>query len=208
MDPGRYGLEFADQSEKGQETQEIKGQVDLPFAETLAGGGWVEMMIVVPAFAKGKQSKPQVVLAMVFGVVSPGSEQVGDRVDGEGRVVQQNGGYEKSPYQGSDSGKSGPFLKPDGFAQKVANRSQQNDRNPIKPIEEIEFPEFQPVANLALERRNGIVGHEPEGVAPKETFGVRGMGVLFRIGMTVMPAVMSGPPKGASLTRTASNGGS
>ena len=36
------------------------------------------MMIVVPTLTEGEQSKPQVVFALIFGVVSPGAEQVGD----------------------------------------------------------------------------------------------------------------------------------
>ena len=106
MDPGRNCFQFADQSEKGHEPQEIKGQVYLPFSETLSGGGREEMMIVVPTFAEGQQSKPQVVFALVFGVVSPEPNRWAIELTAKGRVVQQDGGYEKSPNQGSDSGKT------------------------------------------------------------------------------------------------------
>lgn len=54
------------------------------------------VMVVVPAFAEGDQGEEEVVAAVVCGVVAAAAVHVGERVDGEGGVPDEDGTPEES----------------------------------------------------------------------------------------------------------------
>src|SRR5258708_29389435 len=89
--------EFADEAEPGEDFQGVKGEIDFPPIKTLAGRGHEVVMIVVPAFAEGDQGEQPVVLAGVGGPETGSSENVRERIDGEGAVPEEDGAEEKTP---------------------------------------------------------------------------------------------------------------
>src|SRR5258706_7919163 len=89
--------EFADDAEPREELQAVVGEIDLPPIKTLAGGGHEVVMIVVPAFAEGDQGEQPVVLAGVGGREAALAKDVGERIDGERAVPEEDGAQEKAP---------------------------------------------------------------------------------------------------------------
>src|SRR5216683_4783204 len=71
-------------AEPGQNLQRVISDVDLPPVEALARRGHEVMMVVVPAFAERQQCEQPVVLAGVTGFIAARTEEVRERIDGEG----------------------------------------------------------------------------------------------------------------------------
>src|SRR6266852_116996 len=77
-------------AEPGQNLQRVISDVDLPPVEALARRGHEVMMVVVPAFAERQQCEQPVVLAGVTGSIAARTEEVRERIDGEGVVPQEH----------------------------------------------------------------------------------------------------------------------
>src|SRR5262245_51554818 len=75
----------------------VVGDVDLPPEEALSGGARVMVVIVVPAFAERDESEEQVVAAVVARVVTAAAEEMPERVDGEGGVVDEHRAHAATP---------------------------------------------------------------------------------------------------------------
>ena len=55
------------------------------------------VVIIVPAFTESKECQEPVVFAGVRRFVTDGAEEVGERIDGEGVVPEQNGAQAEAP---------------------------------------------------------------------------------------------------------------
>jgi len=99
MDPFRYRLEIPHQTNFGHQPKHPEGGIKLPFPETLTNRAREKVMVVVPSLPKGDQCDPCVVATFVIGIESSLSEQVGDRVDREGPMIESDGWHQKSPGQ-------------------------------------------------------------------------------------------------------------
>ena len=75
------------QTDASQQLQEIIAKIDFPPEEALVGGALIAVVVVVPAFAEGREGHPQVVAALVGSGVPPTPEEMTHRVDRENRVV-------------------------------------------------------------------------------------------------------------------------
>ena len=68
--------EVPDEAEPGEGFERVISDVDFPPEEALTGAGHVMVMIVVPAFAEGHESKEPVVAAGVRGLVTARTEKM------------------------------------------------------------------------------------------------------------------------------------
>ena len=62
------------------------------------------MMVVVPAFAQGDQREPEVVAALVAGVVTLGAEQMRQGIDARRGMKQHGGAKDETPNEELQSG--------------------------------------------------------------------------------------------------------
>src|SRR5215467_4528735 len=96
-DMGGNLAEVPDDAQPGHDFQRVIGDVNLPPEETLARGGHEVVMVVVPAFAEGKQGEQPVVAAGVAGLIAARTEKVRKRIDGEGVVPEEYGAQAERP---------------------------------------------------------------------------------------------------------------
>src|SRR5678815_2237339 len=73
--------------------------IDLPAAQAVAGRGRERVVVVVPRLAEGERREPRQVARLVGGAERPPSEAVAERVDAEGRVMQQEDAHGSAPQQ-------------------------------------------------------------------------------------------------------------
>ena len=78
------------QANPAQGTEDGVSDVQLPPEETLVGRTLVMMVVVVPALAQGDQRQPEVVAALIDRGIPTPAEEMAERVDGEGAVIQQD----------------------------------------------------------------------------------------------------------------------
>ena len=79
--------------------QHVIRNVNLPPIESLPRGSRIIVMVVVPAFAQSDQRQPEIVSAVIAGVVALGAIHMRERIDRAGPMDQGDGGDEKSPDQ-------------------------------------------------------------------------------------------------------------
>ena len=77
--------------------QRVVGNVNLPPVEALARGSHVVVMVVVPAFAEREDGKQPVVAARVGRFIAARTEQVCERIDGEGVMPEERGAEAEAP---------------------------------------------------------------------------------------------------------------
>src|ERR1700690_1872273 len=97
VEPFGWGAQVPDDVEEGEEFEDVVGDVDFPPVEALAGADGVAVVVVVPAFAHGDEGEGEAVAAVVGGVEAAGADDVGEGVDAEGGVIDEDGAQEKSP---------------------------------------------------------------------------------------------------------------
>lgn len=102
QDAFRRTAQIPDQAEFFQDLQNVIRDVDLPPKEALVGARHVVVMVVVPAFTHGQKREPEVVAARVFRGVTTASPNVGERVDGEGRVQEETRRNDVAPQTSFD----------------------------------------------------------------------------------------------------------
>src|SRR5688572_18887299 len=64
-------------------------RVELPAAQSVTSGGRERVVVVVPGLAEGERREPGEVAGLIAGGERPPAEVVAERVDAEGRVVQE-----------------------------------------------------------------------------------------------------------------------
>ena len=122
-------------------------------------------------------------------------------------MVEQDGGKKETPGEHRESIHPSPCLEDCPFTKEVATKTEKKNGNPIIAVDETEFLKFCPVRNFFEKGGQGIVSHEPESVTPEKIFVVRRMGVVLGVGVPVMHAVVSCPPKGTALSGSTGNEG-
>ena len=86
--------------------------VELPPAHPVGGGGREGMVVVVPRLAEGQHRQPREVARLVVGVEAPAPEEVAQRVDREGHVVQDEQPHGAAPQQAGQRGGERPADQP------------------------------------------------------------------------------------------------
>lgn len=99
----RHVAKVADNSDGTQAPQYIVGHIDLPPFQSLARTRHVLMVIVVPAFAEGNESEQEIVAAIILGLESPRAPQMGQGIDRERAVPQEDGRKHESPHEHSEA---------------------------------------------------------------------------------------------------------
>jgi hypothetical protein len=158
------------------------------------------MVIVVPALTEGQQRQPDVVAAIVLGVITTSSETVRQRVDGDGGMEQHHRGDEKAPDQHLPACRSKPWRnvmqQHTQCVQTDGERDWNRDVIAIKPAQ------FRILRQIRHSRQVGAEvarGQKPADVAPQEPENARGMRVLWRVGVAMMMPMMGRPPQRSAL---------
>ena len=86
--------------------------VELPPAHPVGGGGREGVVVVVPRLAEGQHRQPREVARLVVGVEAPAPEEVAQRVDREGDVVQDEQPHGAAPQQAGQRGGERPADQP------------------------------------------------------------------------------------------------
>src|SRR5262249_26886866 len=82
-----------------QKRQDVVREVDLPPNEALPFRGRNIVVVVVPAFSKGKQGNEEIVAAVVRSLKRTAPKAMRERVDRKRRMVEQHRAYTETPYQ-------------------------------------------------------------------------------------------------------------
>lgn len=146
------------------------------------------MVEVVVTFSYGDEGRKPVVLGGVLVIERRVSEPVGERVDAEGRVVDE----EKSGGSGEEE--TSAVIVP-------SESSDEGGENESHPDDEVDVPTVLPLDDFVL-RQIGNVGdsrlsagldEHPSDVRPPEAFVGR-VGVEISVGVSVVGAMTTGPP--------------
>src|SRR5947207_5568029 len=171
----------------GKGFERVVSDVDFPPEEALTGAGHVMVMIVVPAFAEGHESKEPVVAAGVRRLITARTEKMRERIDGEGVMPEGGGGEAEAP---EDERKAADEKKRD---------NENSWRNEIVFVEPAKFGKFGEVADVVDPCADVLVGNNPAEMRPEKTEERWGMEIVFLIGEAVMMAMVSSPPENALL---------
>src|SRR6185437_7477943 len=188
-------LQIPHQPEALQKLQEIEGRIIFPPAETLAGAALVGVMIVMPALAHGDDGEKPVVARVVAGDIAPASDEMGDRVDAERRMIDRD----RAPEEADDQ----PRPASDG-------ETEDGERERRRQFVTVEPHQLRITGEI---RHPGEIGHllaageNPAEVTVDETEAARRMNVELRIGMEVVVAMVGRPPQNALLRRRLRHGG-
>ena len=114
-------------------------------------------MIIVPTFAEGHEGKEPIVAAGVRGLVPARTEEVRERIDGEGVVPQQSGAQAEAPEKKREA------------ARKEKHHGEDRRRNEIIFVEPTKFGESCEVANVIKVCVNVFVGDDPAEMRPEKS---------------------------------------
>ncbi len=187
VDPGGGLTKVPDHPDAPERHQHVPGQVDLPPQEALAGGPWVEVVVVVPSLTEGQQRQHSVVARPVWGVVGPASPEVGHAVDGEGRMLHAQHRDGEAPHHGVPA------------AEHAEHASQHEGRQEIEAVDPHQLRHLQQIGDGLIVALQAVRREDPPQVrmpCPVEQWGVRVAG-LVREAMVL--SVMGRPPQHALL---------
>ena len=179
--------EIPDQAQPREGFESVVGDIDFPPEEALAGGGHEMVVIIVPAFTEGEEGQEPVVFAGVRRFVTDGAKEVGERIDGEGVVPEQNRAQAERPEEEREA------------ANQIETGAQDCGRNEVIFVEPAELGKFGEVGDVVEARIVVAVGDDPANVGPEEAEKRRGMDVVVLIGEAMMMTMMGGPPEDAFL---------
>ena len=200
VDGAGDGFEVPDEAELGHEFEAVVGEIDFPPVEALAGAAHVAVVVVVPAFAQGDEGEPEVVAALVGGFEALIAPDVGEAVDEEGAVQEEDGADKEAPDEelpaiGAEAG--GEFLKePAGGVEGEAHEGGDDE---VEAVQEDELGVFGEVFDGAVVGGEVFAAGHPTDVAPDEAVDQSGVWVFRGIAVLMMVAVGAGPPEGAAL---------
>lgn len=160
------------------------------------------MVVVVPTFAQCDQRQPEIVAAVVAGLVALGAEHVGERVDSAGAVRQGDGRDKESPDQhlGAVRAQTGSVgVQRD--AEAVHGKAEERGDYDVITIQKSQFRKLGEVSDVFEIRREVDARREPADVGPPEAIIPGGVGIVLRIGDQVMRPVMPSPPERPALGR-------
>ncbi len=169
--------------------------VELPPEKALPRRGLVVVVVVVPAFAQGQQGEPDRVPAGVGGPVADPAEDVGQAVDGKGRVPGEHGADEKAPDQGRPA------------AEGQEHHREQHPGHRVPTVEPTQLGVFDEVLDEVFRRLVIAVREDPADVGPPETVPLRRVEILGLVAVAVVVPVVAGPPERSLLQRRCADEG-
>src|SRR3712207_1259176 len=101
---GRDAPDVASESEPLERADDPAARIDLPPAQAVKGRGGEGVVVVVPRLAERQRRQPGEVARLVGGAEPAPAEEVAQRVDGEGDVVEQEDAHEAAPEQRGQRG--------------------------------------------------------------------------------------------------------
>ena len=146
-------------------------------------------MVVVPAFAEREDGKQPVVAARVGGFIAARTEQVCERIDGEGVMPEQHSAEAERPDKHRPS------------ADKPQHRAKHRRRHYVIFVQPAQFREFRKIADVIHARVVVFVGENPADVRPEKAEQRGRVQIQFLVGIAVMVAMMGRPPQHALLRR-------
>ena len=96
---GGDASQVPDQTGPREGAEEVVGDVDFPPIESLAHGMGEAVVIVVPAFSEGDEGEDEAVAAVVSCFEALTAEGVGQGVDEEGGVEEDDGAHHEAPHE-------------------------------------------------------------------------------------------------------------
>src|SRR5450432_1748504 len=196
----RYRLQIPNQPEVRHQLQQVEGDVEFPPVESLAHRGRIVMVVVMPSLAQRDDREPHVVAAGIPGLVALAPENVRQRIDGVGSVIDSNGGNEESPHQHL------PSVGAQAGRRALEQHSQQKDADPengrhgdIETVQEAQLGVLEQILHPGKVRGKVFMRHEPPHVAPKESVLHRRMHVIRLIRVDMVVAMVCRPPNGPAL---------
>ena len=94
--------DFPGQAAALQRADEPGAGIDLPAAQSMAGGSGEGVVVVVPRLAEGERCEPGEVAGVVAGGERSPAEEVAQRVDAEGHVVEQEDAHGSAPQEAGE----------------------------------------------------------------------------------------------------------
>ena len=119
---GRDPDHVPDQAELLEAVDDEGRDVDLPAAEAVGGGGREGVVVVVPGLAEGRDRDQGQVARLVGGLEVAVAEDVAERVDAVGEVVQDEDADEAAPEQAGDAPRRGCRRSPSRARRGAAGR--------------------------------------------------------------------------------------
>ncbi len=159
-------------------------------------------MIVVPSFAERDQRHKKIVATIIAGGEAAFAENVRQRIDSEGAVIEHDGADEECPDKhlptgGAEAGR----ISLERQAQQKCGNCQHDWRQRVVSIQKPQFRILTEVGDQFPFGPLAVAGEEPAKVCAPKPASQRGMEVQLRIGNKVMPPVMCRPPERALLIR-------
>ena len=176
------------------------GGVDVALAQAVGRRRGEGVVVVVPGLAEGGHGEPEQVARVVVGGVALLAEEVAERVDAVGHVVNHQHAHAAAPEQAGEGGRE---RAADGVAER--ERERQPDEHPeqeglVHPADHRVLLEVRRVAGLGTAVG---VDEEPAHVCVKEAreraahpalvAHVRAVGVALLVGEGVVLAVVGHP---------------
>ena len=191
-------------SERGEEPKAMPGGVDLPPPEPLAGRGRIAVMVVVPPLAQGNGGEQRVVAAVVGGVVAPAPPAVGERVDAEGRVIEQHRRDREPPHEHLPGARAelGPGAC-EPAPERGARGAERDERQPVDALDQSQLRKPHPVTDPLGRGREALRGEKPQRVAEPPPAMSGRVRIVGRVRYLVMDSVMGRPPQRSPLPRRA-----
>ena len=149
---GRDFAEIPDEAARGEGFERVIRDVNFPPEETLARGGHVVMMIVVPALAESHEGEEPIVAAGVGSVVAARTEKMRERIDGEGVVPEERGAEAEAPEKKRQA------------ADEKKRDAERGRRNKMIFIEPAKFGKFCEVADVVEAGVGVFIGNDPADV--------------------------------------------
>jgi hypothetical protein len=175
-------LEIPYETHPRKHPQEVIGRIYLPPAKSLPRAALKRMVVVVPTFAHGEKSKKPVVARIVASHIARAAAHVGERIDAERRVINENGAPKKTDHQARPS------------CSKEAEGCERQGWQELEPMQEPQFWKSGEIGNLP--QVGGIVpaSKNPPDMAVNEALVAGGMRIVLGVGMQMVMPMHCGPP--------------
>src|SRR4029077_12038834 len=121
--------------------------IELPAAQPVDGGAREGVVVVVPGLAEGGEGEPEDVGRLVLDLEPAGSEEVTDRVDAPGDVVDEEDANQPAPEQAGGGAQQGAGEQ---VAGQRRDRQTQEDQADEAPVEDAHATVLVEVGGVAL----------------------------------------------------------